>query len=151
MIEMRILPAFCLLALGCGAQWTAYGQNEVGANPCKGAVTPEAVVQAQVEAYNSHDVDGFADCYAENAAIRDLSGKRPELDGREKIRDHYQFLKQGPVGYGVDIVKRVVNGAIVVDLERPHGLPPGTPPRPDSIAVYEVRDGKIVNVWFPPH
>ena len=104
MVGMRFLPAFCLMAFGCGAQLTAYAQNTIGLSSCKGASTPEAVVQAQVEAYNSHDVGGFADRYAEQAAILDLSGKRPDLDGRDKIRDHYKFLKEGPAGYGADIV-----------------------------------------------
>ena len=150
-MTMKIFPFACLIALGSVAPWTMFGQNDSGTKSCKGADTPEAVVQAQVDAYNSHDVSGFASCYAEDATIRDLSGKRPELHGRDSIRDRYQFLKQRPAGFGVDIIKRVVNGPIVVDVERPHDLPAGTPQPPDSIAIYEVRNGMIVNVWFPPH
>ena len=44
----------------------------------------------------------------------------------------------------------MVNGAIVIDYERLTGLSDG---REDRLvfAIYEVRDGKIKNVWFPPH
>jgi hypothetical protein len=47
-------------------------------------------------------------------------------------------------------MKRVVNGPILVDLERQHGLPAGTPPRPESIAIYEVREGKIERLVSAP-
>jgi uncharacterized protein (TIGR02246 family) len=150
-VTMNIFSCGCLIALGLVAPCTMFGQNDSGTKPCKGAITPEAVVQAQVDAYNSHDVSGFASCYAEDATVRDLSGKRPELHGREAIRDRYQFLKLRPARFGVEIIKRVVNGPIVVDVERPHDLPTGTPQPPDNMVIYEVRNGMIVNVWFPPH
>ncbi len=44
---------------------------------------------------------------------------------------------------------RIVNGPVVVDNERLTRLGEG---RDDmfAVAVYEVRNGKIVSVWFPP-
>ena len=111
---------------------------------------PEEVVQAQVVAYNAHDADAFADCYADDARLVGLTGKRPPIEGKAAIRRAYASLFAGePKGFGVDILKRTVSGAIVVDLERTHGLPAGKQ-LPDSFAVYEVRDGRIANVWFPP-
>ena len=111
---------------------------------------PDEVVQAQVIAYNAHDADAFADCYADDARLVGLSGKRPPIEGKAAIRHAYASLFAGePKGFGVDILKRTVSGAIVVDLERTHGLPAGKQ-LPDSFAVYEVRDGRIANVWFPP-
>jgi len=35
-------------------------------------------------------------------------------------------------------------------VEHMRGLPPGAPPVPDTLVIYEVRDGKILNAWFAP-
>ena len=110
---------------------------------------PVPVVQAQVEAYNAHDVDAFASCYANNARLHDLSGKRPVITGLDALKKTYAFLAKVPKDYHVEIVQRTVTGPTVVDHERVMGLP-ADKGRPDAIAIYEVRDGKIQNVWFPP-
>lgn len=111
--------------------------------------SPAEVVQAQVDAYNAHDLAAFTACYADDARVIDLSGKRPERKGQAALKQAFAFLGQAPKGFGVDILKRVVNGPVVIDLEHVRGLPPGKH-APDSLAVYEVRDGKIVTLWFPP-
>jgi len=65
------------------------------------------------------------------------------------LREDYLFLKEVPKAYRAERADRIVSGPIVVDHELIRGLPPerGVP---EAIAVYEVRDGKILNVWFPP-
>jgi hypothetical protein len=88
-------------------------------------------------------------CYADDASVIDLSGKRPEVKGQAALKQAFAFLGKVPRDFGVDIVKRVVNGPVVIDLEHVHGLPPGKH-APDSLAVYEVRNGKIARLWFPP-
>ena len=116
---------------------------------CGDTAHPIDVVQAQVDAYNAHDLDGFLACYAEDAVIYDLSGERPVVNGRSAMRETYSFLESVPEDFRVDIIDRLVSNAIVVDTERLVGLPDGIE-LPDAVAVYEVRSGKIQNVWFPP-
>ncbi|WP_426700273.1 nuclear transport factor 2 family protein [Rhodanobacter sp. Col0626] len=111
--------------------------------------SPAQVVQAQVDAYNAHDIEAFAACYADDTSVIDLSGKRPEIKGQAALKQAFAFLGKVPKDFGVDIAKRVVNGPVVIDLEHLHGLPPGKH-APDSLAVYEVRNGKIAKLWFPP-
>lgn len=110
---------------------------------------PISVVQAQVDAYNAHDIAKFASCYADNAIVRDLSAKRPAITGVAALRQAYAFLATKPKEFRVVITQRVVNGPIVVDQEQVMGLP-ADKGQPKAIAIYEVRDGKIQNVWFPP-
>lgn len=110
---------------------------------------PAEVVQAQVDAYNAHDLESFAACYADDVRIVDLSGRRPDITGQAALKKAYAFLGRVPADFGVDIVKRVVNGPVVIDLEHLRGLPAGRH-MPDSLAVYEVRRGKITTLWFPP-
>lgn len=121
----------------------SYGQS------CTDSEEPSDVVQAQVDAYNDHDLEGFLACYANDAAIYDLAGKQPEVHGQSEISEVYAFISEMPEGAGVRIVNRMVSNSVVVDTERFVGLSDGTV-IPDAVAVYEVRDGKIQNVWFPP-
>ncbi|TBR36391.1 hypothetical protein EYV96_17060 [Dyella terrae] len=106
-------------------------------------------MQAQVEAYNAHDIDTFASCYAPDVTITDLSGKRPVVTGTEALKKAYAFLATMPKAFHVDIVQRVVNGPVVVDQEQVLGLP-ADKGKPRALAVYEVRNGKILHAWFPP-
>jgi hypothetical protein len=119
---------------------------------CGASQEPAAVVHAQVEAYNKHDVPTFLSCYADTATIHYLDG-HPAVEGMEGLRKMYAFLSRIPpqgVGYGVDILNTTVTGPTVANVEHLRGLPPGAPPKPDTLVVYEVRDGKILNVWFAP-
>jgi hypothetical protein len=50
---------------------------------------------------------------------------------------------------GVQIVQRTLTGPTVIDKEHVVGMPSGKVV-PDMAAIYEVRDGQIVKVWFPP-
>ncbi|HEV2622657.1 MAG TPA: nuclear transport factor 2 family protein [Frateuria sp.] len=111
--------------------------------------SPAQVVQAQVDAYNAHDVDALVACYADDASLEYLSGGHPPIEGRDAIRKAFGFLAGQPQAFGVQIVERIVSGPVVIDLERLHGLPAGNR-WPDSTVVYEVRDGRIAKAWFPP-
>lgn len=134
----RAIGAFVVCALLPLSAWACGKSSE-----------PEQVVQAQLEAYNKHDVEAFAACYADDVTINDLSGKRPVIKGIPALKETFAFLNKVPKTFAVTIVKRIVNGPIVIDLEHVIGVPEDKR-KPDAIAVYEVRDGKILNVWFPP-
>jgi uncharacterized protein (TIGR02246 family) len=113
------------------------------------ASTPAQVVQAQVDAYNAHDIEALAACYADDASLVYLSGERPPIKGKDAIRKVFGFLARQPKAFGVQIIERVTTGPVVIDLERLHGLAPGKH-LPDVAAVYEIRAGLISRVWFPP-
>lgn len=117
---------------------------------CVVSADPVTVVQAQLEAYNAHDVNAFASCYAQDVSVVDLSGKRPVVRGIPALKKAYTFLATVPASFRVEVVKRIVSGSIVVDHERVLGLP-ADKGKPEAVAVYEVRDGRILNVWFPPN
>jgi putative hydrolase of HD superfamily len=133
---LPLLAAPCCAAAGCGS-----------------SSDPAAVVAAQVEAYNKHDVEAFLSCYADEATVSWLDGKQPTVKGKEGMRALFAFLAKIPpagAGFGVDVVSKTVTGPTVATVEHTRGLPPGAKPRPDTLVIYEVRDGKIVNCWFAP-
>ena len=111
--------------------------------------TPSAVVDAQFAYYNAHEVEAFASCYAENVEMVYLDGSHPAIRSRVDILEKFAFLRAMPKEMGVRIVQRAVTGPTVIDKEHVVGLPSGKVV-PDLVAIYEVRDGQIVKVWFPP-
>jgi hypothetical protein len=119
------------------------------AQTCGQSSDPVQVVQAQDNAYNAHDINAFAACYADDVTINDLSGKQPVVHGVAALKTTYAFLARVPKDFRVEIVQRSSSGPIVVDHERVMGLP-ADKGQPEAFAVYEVRNGKIQNVWFPP-
>ena len=119
------------------------------AQACGKTSAPEDVVQAQVDAYNAHDIEAFALCYADDITIHDLSGRTPPVKGIPALKKDYAFLTTAPKAFRVEIVRRITSGRIVVDHERVLGLDKDKG-APEAIAIFEVKDGKIKNVWFPP-
>jgi hypothetical protein len=116
---------------------------------CTESKDPATVVQAQLDAYNAHDVDLFASCYSSDIQVKDLRKNGLDLAGKEDLVKTYQFLKSVPEEYKVILEQRMVNGPIVIDYERLTGLGEKEEDRL-VFAIYEVRNGKIKNVWFPP-
>lgn len=115
---------------------------------CTESKDPEAVVQAQLDAYNAHDVEQFISCYSSDIKMQQLREGGPSLAGKKAFSKAYQFLKTVPKEYKVILENRMVNGPIVIDHERLTGLGKGEEDKL-FIAIYEVRDGKITNLWFP--
>ncbi|MFE4517020.1 SgcJ/EcaC family oxidoreductase [Kitasatospora sp. NPDC056783] len=104
--------------------------------------TPETVVEDQLAAYNSHDLDAFAATYAPDVLVNRLGGDR--LLGREAVREAYAgMFAKGRCR--AEIVGRLTEGDWVVDHEIAHGI------RDEPLRVlvaYRVRDGLIDRVDF---
>lgn len=140
---MKPWPAFALLlALVPPHAHAACGSTTATSSPTE-------VVQAQVNAYNAHDVEALAACYADDASLAYLSGERAPIQGKDAIRTAFGFLPRQPKTFHVEILQRNAAGPVVIDEERLHGLPPGKQ-LPDAFAIYEVHAGLITKVWFPP-
>lgn len=104
--------------------------------------TPQSVVERQLAAYNSHDLDAFVATYAPDARIGQADGS--SLVGREALRSTYgpQFA-EGTCR--AEITGRLTEGEWVVDHEIAHGIGP-EPLR--VLVAYRVRAGLIDRVDF---
>jgi len=109
---------------------------------------PAVVAQRQLDAYNAHDVDAFAACYAENVRVLRLPGGEVVAEGRGALRALYADLFRREPGRRADLLARIPCGRFVVDHERVISAP-GAEPK-FAVAIYEVVDGLIRQVWFPP-
>ena len=109
-------------------------------------LSPSAVVQAQLDAYNAKDVDALMRTYAPDAAQFALHGALL-AQGHAQIRPRYEerFLEPD---LHARLQSRTVLGNFVTDLEivtrnLPEGL--GTV---EMLCVYEIVDGQIVRASF---
>ena len=108
--------------------------------------TAEAVVQAQLEAYNARDLDAFIATYADDVKLFELPEKLLS-EGTAAMREQYGTLFKDERLHAT-IVKRIVMADTVVDHERVRLTFPQGPGTVEAIAIYEVRDGRITKVWF---
>ena len=109
-------------------------------------LTAEAVVQAQLEAYNARDIDAFIATYADDVKIYEFPDKLLS-EGTADMRDRYGKLFKDERLHAT-IVSRIAMANTVIDHERVRLTSPQGPATLEAIAVYEVRDGKITTVWF---
>jgi hypothetical protein len=108
-------------------------------------MTPEALVQAQLDAYNAHDLQAFVACYSDDIKIYRPPATEPALAGKAAFADFYATQRFNLPGLQAQVLNRMVLGNKVIDHERITGL--GDAPL-EAAAVYEVTGGMISTVWF---
>jgi hypothetical protein len=128
-----MLPMF---ALAAAVAWVA---------PATVETAPEALVQKQVDAYNAHDVEAFAACYGPDIEFRTMDGKVNPEKGLAPLKKGYAELFKRFPELKVKVLKRISQGAFVIDQEQAEGMGPN----PITVtAIYEIAQGKIIRVWF---
>ena len=108
--------------------------------------SPEAIVQTQLDAYNARNIDAFLATYSDEAELFGFPAAS-QTKGKEEMRKRYTLRFSDTILHAV-IVKRIVMGNTVIDHERVQVTLPEGPGISEAIAIYEVRDGKIVKVTF---
>ena len=109
-------------------------------------ISPLAVVQAQLDAYNAKNIEALLDTYAPDAEQYTLHGERL-AHGHDEMRARFLIRFTEP-DLHARLLSRTVMGNIVVDFELitrnfPEGL--GTI---EMLCVYEVMNGRIEQASF---
>jgi len=109
-------------------------------------------VQAQLDAYNAHDVDAFVACYATTVKMFDAAGHLV-VDGRDAARARYAALFAGSPALCAEVTQRTriggADGWYVVDTERVSGRnEPGSPHAFEVLVLYAGRGALIHEVRF---
>lgn len=107
-------------------------------------MSPEDTVQAQLDAYNAHDLDAFVNCYSADVEVFDFPSGELKLRGSQAFREAYAKVLAN-TSIHAEILSRVIQGKIVIDHEQVTGRGSATL---FAVAIYEVRDAKIRKVWF---
>ncbi|BBM84709.1 nuclear transport factor 2 family protein [Candidatus Uabimicrobium amorphum] len=105
----------------------------------------EIPVQAQLDAYNQHNLEEFVAQYAEDVKIYDFPTMKLTLEGRENLRLFYRDHRFNIPQLHAELLKRIIQGNTVIDHERVHGVQPEPV---YVIAIYEIHNDLIQNVWF---
>lgn len=108
-----------------------------------GEESPSLIVQKQVEAYNKRDIDAFLNVYADDVKVYDYPNKL-RYQGLKQMRKRYASFFKNTKDLHCKIVKRIENGNRIIDEE----LVTANGGTFSAVAIYEVRDGKIITVTF---
>jgi hypothetical protein len=108
---------------------------------------PSQIVQRQLDAYNSRDIEAFLSAFAEDAQATELGADAPSQKGKTELRSRYAELFANSPHLYSEVVTRTCFAHIVVDLERITGRN-GSSEVYEVLAIYEVRGGLITRVYF---
>lgn len=110
---------------------------------------PADVAQALVDAFNAHDVEAILKTYHPNSVARRLPSGEVILTGHADIRKKFETSFQRNPTIKVEVVQRIVDGVFVIDKEKIIVIADGKTTERFGIVIYEIRDGLIVNEWYP--
>ena len=105
------------------------------------AISAEAVVQRQLDAYNARDLDALVATYAPDAR-QYVHPATLVASGHDEIRARLAPRLQEP-NLHAHLIQRAVMGNIVIDHETVTRSFPEGPGKVDLVCIYEVVDGKI--------
>lgn len=104
---------------------------------------PEEIVQKQVEAYNSRDIDVFLSFYSEDVKIYSFPNSL-ESEGKQAMRNNYaNFFKNAKI-LNCKIKNRIIYNDKVIDEEEVTY----NDKKFGAVAIYEIKNNKIVKVTF---
>lgn len=112
-------------------------------DPPAAAPGPEALVQAQVDAYNAQDIEAFLACWHPDCEFVRW-GEQAELKGHAAFREAYSRLWSRSPRLQAHILQRMVVGRHVIDLE--HMLHHADGPREPLVVIYETEGGLLRRV-----
>ncbi len=108
-------------------------------------ITPEMLVQQQVNAYNARNIDAFLEPYAEDVEIYTFPNALLSK-GKESMRKTYEKLFKSAPDLHCEIKQRIVNLNSVIDKESVSGMRSGQ--KVEATAIYEFKNNKISKVYF---
>jgi hypothetical protein len=108
-------------------------------------LTPEQVVQKNLDCYNRRDINGFMKSFSQNIALFTFSESTATASGLEAIRAMYKELFDLSPGLHSTILKRIVIGNKVIDHETITGRRGAKEPV-EMVLIYEVKENKIYRI-----
>ena len=109
-------------------------------------LSPAAVVQRQLDAYNARDLEALLAVYAPDARQYEHPD-RLLATGTEEMRARFAVRFAEP-NLHATLLQRIVLDSLVIDHERITRTFPEGPGSIEMVATYEVRDGRITRAWF---
>ena len=109
-------------------------------------MTPEAVVQKQLDAYNHRNIQDFASCHAEDVTLFSFSQNTPYVEGRKQLIEMYSTIFEESPQLHSKLLNRIVMKNTVIDYEEITGRK-GVDIF-ELIAIYEIEGDVIAKAHF---
>jgi uncharacterized protein (TIGR02246 family) len=97
-------------------------------------------VDRQLAAYNDHDAEAFAECYADDVTIENPDGTIA-VSGRDALLERYTAFFAAAPSIHAEIANRIRVGSYVIDEERVVGHPAG---EMHAAVVYRIGDDGLI-------
>ena len=107
-------------------------------------MTPLELVQGQLEAYNSRDLNAFCSYFTNEVVVFDGPEREIIIQGMGEFRQRYSETFSNEQLF-CEIIHRVHLNNIIVDHERTSGL---SEQPLEVVVIYKIEDDKIAEVTF---
>ena len=104
--------------------------------------TPEQVVQENLNAYNTLDIEAFMRSFSDNIALYNFNNPVPTLTGLDQVREFYGELFDQSPDLLSTVTKRICLGNKVIDHESITGRK-SSKEIIELVLIYEVESEKI--------
>lgn len=108
-------------------------------------MTPETLVQEQLDAYNAHDLVRFVAAYDDNIECFRPPSTEPFIKGKDALAAHYGSKRFNLPQLHAKLLHRIVLGNKVIDHELISGLN-DTPL--EAAVTFEIENDLIRRAWF---
>ncbi len=108
-------------------------------------MTPEQVVQKQLETYNQRDINGFMSLIAENVTFYNYADGNMTMSGASACKEFYSDLFEASPNLHSTVLQRIIFGNKIIDYEHITGRN-GNKDIVELILIYEVNKEKIIKV-----
>lgn len=109
------------------------------------SISPEAIVDAQIAAYNRGDIEAFIGTFAQDVKVYSHPNNLL-IPGIQNLKEEYtEHFNAHPAAHA-EVISRITQGNLVIY----HVFVTGVVGREYffATAIYEVHDAKIQNIWF---
>lgn len=107
----------------------------------------EQPVIDQLRAYNQRDLEAFLAAYSDDVRVYTYPNQL-RYEGKDEMRQRYGSYFESLDSLHCEIVSRMIRGNVVIDQERVTRSAGKKESVVGAIAIYTVKDGKIVEVRF---
>ena len=108
-------------------------------------MTPEQVVQENLDFYNSRNIEGFMSSFSKSIKMYNLEEPKPTIVGFSEVKEVYNSLFQKSPQLHSTILKRIVIGNKVIDHESIAGRN-GSNEILELVLIYEVTNEQITKI-----
>ncbi len=105
----------------------------------------EELIDRLIAAYNAHDAEAFANCFADDAVVYEHPNFPTQVNKPEFLEYYAKLFKEFPHNRTERLYRAVIDNR-VIDHERVMRTPESKPF--EVLTIYEVRDGFIQRVDF---